>query len=623
LTTLEVPLVETAHSRASAPRKIRLLAQEVIHRIAAGEVVDRPASVLKELLDNSIDAGADKTRVLISDGGLRLLEVEDNGCGMSREDLELCLLRHATSKISSLEELDAISSLGFRGEALAAISSVSKLKMESAQANEESWLLETLGGTQPKIIPASARRGTRTQVSDLFFNVPARKKFLKALGSELNECLEVLNAVALAHPEISFEWHALDHESGEVKKAGLWPAGTLIERFRQVHGHDGEILYVDHTPSAPEIIRAQIAVYRPPVSSPFQKSIHLSVNGRPVMDKRLPYALRESLSGLIEMGRYPILQANLDVDVHSVDVNIHPQKKEIRWPANFSLASFLYSILRPQFEVRTPMPTAPAHQSGLFTSPGFSAIPATAPFAPISTDKTELSHSPELRPPSSESPSDRIGTFETDAPRIFSPAPKLRAPLESRPAFRFSELRIIGEASASWLLCESVNGLIVIDQHAAHERVNYEKILCRPQLLRSKPLLIPVPVPKDLEWEGLQADFQRALEDLSFEFSDDGAQIIAVPEADRKMAWGELFHDILDELRSGSLHVNRAQEFKQKIAASLSCHGSVRRGQRLTHDEIRALLKSMDEVQWGGLCPHGRPVWLELNNRFLEESFHR
>ncbi len=616
--------------------------------------MDRPASVLKELLDNSVDAGASQIKIILADGGLKSLEIEDNGSGMSREDLEICILRHATSKISALDDLDAIKSLGFRGEALAAISSVSKLKIESAQTGAEAWSLSTLGGSQQKIMPAPSRRGTRIQVDELFFNVPARKKFLKSLGSELNECVEVIHSMALAHPEISFEWHAIDHSSGEVKKSAQWRSGSMMDRFREVYGHEGEILFIDHTlPSAPEIKRAQIAIYRPPVSSAYQKTVRLAVNGRPVFDKRLPYALRESLAGLIEVSRYPILQANLDVDVHAVDVNIHPQKKEIRWPANFSLASYLYSVLRPQFEVKAPAFVAPLAEQMFadFSSPlNFAADSRPIPDSPEKNEGVTLNSfslstpSPQssLGSPLVDSTSSAWNTSMIDSlagsnlissaiPSLGSPSTLmtagskhfLKAPKESSPPFRFSELRVIGESSAAWILCESIRGLVVIDQHAAHERVNFERILCSRQLLRAKPLLIPFPVPGGLEWEGLKTDFQKILEQFSFEFSDDGTQIIAVPEADRKINWGDLLNQVIEELRADSLVNNRVDLFKQQIAASLSCHGSVRRGQRLGNDSIKALLQSMDEVQWGGLCPHGRPVWIEISNPSIEESFHR
>ncbi len=619
--------LDTHHS--SPVRKVRLLPQEVIHRIAAGEVVDRPASVLKELLDNSIDAGASHIRVLLIDGGLKSLEVEDNGSGMSRDDLEVCTLRHATSKIESVDDLDAIQSLGFRGEALAAISSVSSLKIESVQKGGKAWLLESKGGIRPELRPASRHQGSRVVVDDLFFNVPARKKFLKSLGSELNECLETLTSVALAHPEISFEWHALDAQSGEIKKTKTLIAGTLRDRFEAIYAQQADMLHFEQLPSLPEIKKVEIAIYRPPMSSNFQKTVRLSVNGRPVIDKRLPYSLREAFGGLIEVGRYPIFQANLMVDVHSVDVNIHPQKKEIRWPHNFSLASFLYSLVRPQFEIRSA-PTVSAEQAVFFA--GDSAEISR----PIENPSPMLSIMPDGVGGTADS--DAFAEMKSPAIANFNPAqsesrdflrgeaPRKKALIslpESQPRFRFSHLRVIGEAGAAWILCESESGVVLIDQHAAHERVNYERILNHKTLLRSKPLLFPLDLPESAEWEGLLSPLATALKELAFELSDDEKSIIAVPEADRKIDWSKWIQDILEELRSSEEKVGRLQKIRTEIAASLSCHGSVRRGQRLSHDEIHALLQSLDEVAWGGLCPHGRPVWFELSHEKIEESFHR
>jgi DNA mismatch repair protein MutL len=553
--------------------KVQILPQEIIHRIAAGEVVDRPASVLKELLDNSIDSGATRIRVLLIDGGLKSLEIEDDGCGMSRDDLELCTVRHATSKIQNIEDLEAIRSLGFRGEALAAVSSVSHLKIESVQVGNSAWLLSNKGGMNQTLTPSSRAIGTRVVVDDLFFNVPARKKFLKSLGAELNECVETLTSVALAHPEIAFEWHALDSQSGEIKKHATWLSGSLVERFESVYGNRSEILYFLQEPSLPEIKLVEVACYRPPVHSAFQKTVRLSVNGRPVSDKRLPYALREAFGGLIEVGRYPIFQANLTVDVTSVDVNIHPQKKEIRWPQNFSLGSFLYSLVRPQFEIAAPVEIAPEYQAPLFTLAPVSSANNDSDFRPsapvVEFPRADARFVNELH--SVHQPT-ALNLASAPAPD-FSFTPKIASSnrptsTEGQPAFRFSELRVIGEAGAAWIVCESQQGILLIDQHAAHERVNYERILRQKNLLRSKPLLFPIELPESISWEGILAEFKAALLELSFELSDDGKSIIAVPEADRKINWEQWLKEILEELRSSQDNVGRIQTLPFPVTAA-------------------------------------------------------
>lgn len=595
---------------------IRLLDPEVVSRIAAGEVVDRPASVLKELLDNSIDAGASAIRVLVVEAGLKRLEVEDDGRGLSPEDLKVCTLRHATSKITGLDDLDAIASLGFRGEALAAIASVSKLQIETYREGSGSWTWQTFGSTQGELMPASRSKGTRVRVEDLFFNVPARKKFLKSVSSEYSETRQILQSVALTHPEIAFEWHFIN-DKGELKEQVQLKAASLVDRLRSLQELDGEILSIDRTNPAPGVRRVQAAFYKAPVSSRFQKDIQLSVNGRPVSDKRLPYSLREAYNGLIEVGQYPIGVLALDVDPSEIDVNIHPQKKEIRWPKEFNLASMAYGLLRPHFEVRREAP------------------PPCASFAPSLFDRApssdEISHFVSPLPASHF----EVPVFKAaSAPATsFSFARQSATPQreETRPAFRFSELRVVGEAGAAWILCESPQGLVVIDQHAAHERVNFERILRSKTLLRSKPLLIPLVQQLPPHFADSKKILVGVLTELGFEISDesledsesDTLEFIAVPEADRNLAWDEILDKIFSDVQSGSQISHWPEHLKMRIAASLSCHGSVRRGQRLTNDEIRALLTSMDQVEWGGLCPHGRPVWLPLSHEWIEEQFHR
>lgn len=594
-------------------KAVRLLDPEIVSRIAAGEVVDRPASVLKELLDNSLDAGSTHIRVLVVDAGLRKLEVEDNGSGMSPDDLKVCTLRHATSKIQNLDDLDAIGSLGFRGEALAAVASVAKLKIETVREDTGAWVFESLGSSQGTLKPTTRARGTKVTVEDLFFNVPARKKFLKNISSEFSETREILWAVALAHPKVSFEWHFIT-DKGEIKEQESFLASTLAERVKALHKIEGDILQVDGRDTAQGILRAEAAFYKAPVSSRYQKSIHLTVNGRPVQDKRLPYSLREAYTGLIEVGQYPIGVLHLEVDPSLIDVNIHPQKKEIRWPKEFNLASYAYRLLRPHFEVRSTAPAFDAHSAPDLWS---ASVNENSPSTPSYSTPAESS--------SGENVFQTSFTPTSSMSRSFSSAAS-----ESKPSFRFQELRTVGEVGAAWIVCESPSGMILIDQHAAHERVNFELILQSKALLRSKALLIPHIQKLPPYLADQKSKLVQVLEEIGFEISDDSQdstedslEFIAVPEADRNLAWDKMLSQIFAELQTGQLIDHWPAHLKYKLAASLSCHGSVRRGQRLTNDEIKALLKSMDEIQWGGLCPHGRPVWLPLSHDWVEEQFHR
>lgn len=620
----------------SAPRnEVKLLSNDVIHRIAAGEVVDRPASILKELIENSLDAGADKIKVTVVDGGLKAIEVEDNGWGLTRNDLTACVQRHATSKISSLDDLDAIYSLGFRGEALSAAASVSRLVIDTFSKEDGAWTLTVLAGQKDPLKPGTRRLGTKVSVEDLFFNVPARRKFLKRPGSEADECHEVFLSLALARPEISFEIYLVS-ESGELKKSSCFESQSLADRFHSVYGVRADIVSVDKNGdelSDQGLKSIQIAAYRAPASSPRQKGIRLSINGRAVVDKRLPYSLREAYAGLIEVGDYPYVQVNVTVDPSVIDVNIHPQKKEVRWPAGFSLASQVYNVLRPQFEVKVrPIVQMPINES-LFAPMSSPAISesradefiASEPSVGHEAIETRQQTPVELRRLAEPRPSSA-----SVRKNVVSPTYRPSDDRDAVPYFKFRELRVIGEAGAAWLLCESEKGLVLIDQHAAHERVNFEKILLRDELIRSKPALFPVILKLPLHVQGQEDILREALEACAFEMADKDLthsgtlEILAVPESDRKIVWADLIDEIFDEMKDDSLSSEAlVMRLKIRVAASLACHYSIRRGQRITNDSIRELLQQMDEVQWGSFCPHGRPLWIELRHEEIENFFHR
>ncbi len=599
--------------------KVRLLPQEVIHRIAAGEVVDRPLSVLKEFLENAIDAGASKVKIVLVDGGAQLVEVEDNGCGMSKGDLEIAVQRHATSKVRSMEDLDEIHSLGFRGEALSAIASVTRLEIDSAQSQSdgsvEAWTLEVVGGVKRPLKASSRRIGTRVRAHDLFFNIPARRKFLKKSSSEAADALALLESFAMIHPNIAFEWHVIDH-SGELKAQHNLPQETLKARYQTLCPKEGEFFQLQKDNPFPGVLSLEVVGLKAPACSAFQKSVVLSVNNRLVIDKRLPFSMREAFQGLISIGAYPFVYVRVEVEPSLIDVNIHPQKKEIRWPSGFSLAGIAYSLVRPLFqpkdlEAREAEPLQQSLSAG-------SQFPDSLILAPLMSTTAN-----------SPSPLDNFLELNSLLPKS-SPTKSFQ---ESHPEFKFSSLRVVGELGAAWIVCEHPSGMILIDQHAAHERVNFEKIMCESEktgseLLRSRPLLLPLKLRLPLGIEADSAGLQDVLESLGFEIGDpfgatDFIEFVAVPETDRKINWSEVLEQIFHDLQNDDDPRSIVESLKVKLAASLSCHGSVRRGQRLSHEQIVALLGQMDEVQWGGLCPHGRPLWFLLSHGSIEETFHR
>lgn len=650
-------LIKTQPTGATAPRPIRLLSQEIIHRIAAGEVVDKPASLLKELLENSIDAGARNIKVTLVNGGITQIRVEDDGWGMSEQDLHACVQRHATSKIQDIKDLDSINSLGFRGEALAAAASVSSLKIDTRRGSPgEAWLLEVTGGRKMPLRPgARSSQGTLIEVSDLFFNVPARKQFLRKPSSELADCVESFLNVSLCAPDVSFELFGLDAQ-GEIKTERTLKASPSLERFQTVIGLNGQIrsdVWDNPDPKNPglKVIRTHLAL--PPAMSHTQKSVRLTVNGRFVNEKRLPFSCREAFLGLIEVGAFPYVWIDVELDSSLLDVNVHPQKKEIRFPAGFSIAGFAYravqrilesSVLPRRSEVNNLSPESDANmnifnsdlknQQGADLKKSESKISSTAspqkfwqkPESGVEASRFDTTYSEVLR---------NFRASSSDLSQSVSPSVSqfLASSQESKPTQKFSELRVVGEVGAAWIICESPEGLVVIDQHAAHERVQFEKFLAKASdLVRSKPLMIPVEIKLPLGVEDYAEEISRVLSEFGFECemgrAADILSLTALPEADRSLNWSSELKKIFEEFREGgssgeNLSEGIKKQLQIRLAASLACHGSVRRGQRLDADSIRALLRSLDEVKWGGLCPHGRPVWILVSHSKLEGLFHR
>lgn len=582
-------------------KKIEVLSPAIIHRIAAGEVVERPASVIKELFENSVDAGATAITLRIVSGGLALIEVRDNGSGMSREDLEICCQRHATSKIHSIEDLESISSLGFRGEALAALSAVSQLEIisrtELAQAESDGWKLSR-SGESFSIDPASAKKGTVLRIKNLFFNVPARRKFLKSESAEAAACMKVIRDLAMAHPEIRIEAYLLK-DDGELVEELVLPTQSREDRLRSLMPSGSSPLWTER--SSPEIGMSKLHIgVLPPPEFARTAQIFFIVNGRPVEDKRLAYVMREAFRGLIEVGNFPKGVVFVDVDPSVVDVNVHPQKKEVRWPSHFPLYALIFDTVRALLEGSGLVAPAPALASA--SAPAVSS-PATFTATPATGDTTAFWQDIEVA---------RTEVAES-------------TPVTPSNIVDFSSLRVIGEMGANWILCESPNGLIVLDQHAAHERLRFDQLMKAQNFFESHALIIPLEVKVPLALWDDRVQILAAFEKWGFEGvlkGNDALEFQAMPKTPRKVDWKEIFDEIFarfERSQSDSL----LHEITVWMASSLACHGSVRSGQRLTNEEIRHLLNDLDQIDWKQFCPHGRPTYRLFTQRFFEEEFHR
>lgn len=572
--------------------QIRLLDQSVIHRIAAGEVVENPSSVIKELVENSLDAGSTNIVVKLISAGFDLIEVQDNGWGMSQQDLEVCCQRHATSKIHDLQDLDRISSLGFRGEALAALSAISQLEILSREKDsQEAWLLKR-SGSEYSTMPATRNVGTTLRVHQLFFNTPARLKFMKSQNSEAAKCIRVFHEIAMAHPDRTLSLYLMS-SLGEVSDEYIFHASDRSQRVTQIFKKSEDDLFSALPDTLPNGLRKlELIFQKAPHDSRNSRSIYFVVNGRCIEDKRLPHVLREAFGSLIEVGNYPRGVIYLEVDQSVVDINVHPQKKEVRWSQDFPLYSLIYESIKQKLNP-PPLQVSKTQET---LQPSFFQEFST----PFSIPKEMISN------PSAES-------FTS-------------LPVETRSTGSFfSSLRVVGEVGAAWLLCESPEGMIIVDQHAAHERIRFHEFM-QKDLFSSTALLLPLKVKVPLAARGNEEKILQALEGYGFEGihnTQNELEFFSEPKTERKLNWKEILEEVFERSQGSENLEALFRQLKIWIASSLACHGSVRRGQRLTNDEIKALLVQLDQVDWKELCPHGRPTWISCSHIKLEEEFHR
>jgi len=626
---------------AAGVGRIRVLPPEVADKIAAGEVVERPASVVKELVENALDAGARRIRIEMEDAGIGLIAVSDDGEGMSPDDAITSVQRHATSKVQSIDDLFHITTLGFRGEALASIAAVSTLTLTTRRAADLSGTQIVVRGSRLEDVrSAGTAPGTRIEVVDLFGNTPARRKFLKAPATETGHVSELVTRTALAWPQVSFH---LKHGSRTLAD---YPAVTdPHERVLQVFGKErGAALIPFQGHSAIGAIRGWLTGSH--YTLPTARQIYTYVNGRFVRDKLVSHALVAGYSTLLMHGRYPAAVVFIDIDPQEVDVNVHPAKSEVR----FRRGGAVHDLI-----TRTVMDRLRAQGAGL-ASPG-----ATYP----EIDETNAQLTMGLRPIVSDGPlrlvpmtpggsapgqgspfgpSSPLGGFGSPPPHPHShghgshdtsSAGLARSPWNStapRPAPAaesgfFAHLRIIGQAFDGYVICENGNTLVIIDQHAAHERVTFERLRRAYAAggVNRQRLLIPVVIDVGPQAAPLIEEHVADLEALGFELEAYGGTSVAVRGVPALLSDTDpavLVRDLAEELAE----VGRSQRVTQaadSVLARLACHNAVRVGQSLGADQIRALLTAMDGVDFAGNCPHGRPAFITLARTDLERLFKR
>jgi DNA mismatch repair protein MutL len=583
--------------------RIRILPEILSNKIAAGEVVERPASVVKELVENALDAGSTRVIVEVEKGGRSLIRVSDNGSGMGRDDALLAVERHATSKIRTEEDLFAIGSLGFRGEALPSIASVSRFSLVTREQDSDTGtevLVE--GGRIEKVSDAGAPPGTMVTVKDLFFNVPARRKFLKAVGTEMGHIAEAMSGFALGWPQIHLR---LIHNGKVVKD---FPASANpLDRVVEVLGTSlkPELLPVREEEGAVRISGwiGSVRIFRNN-----SQGVYLFVNGRLVRDRMIQHALLQGYSERLVKGQYPVAVLSVSVPPDQVDVNVHPAKNEVR----FADAHGIHQVV-----ARGVRKTLGAAERLHGVNPE-NLLPEAGRVAEgVSSGSVFGWQSTGLGPEAGQ-----VTPWRPE-PRMLRDVTESQGALWEKKAF--GDLRIIGQLHRTYILCEAVDGFILVDQHAAHERILYEEL--KKRSMEGNPavqrLLIPEPIELGFREAGLLEAWIPDLRRTGFEiepFGDNTFVIKAVPGLLAESAPTVLIREIVEKSVDGEAVAGTALERCLMLAA---CHGSIRAGQSLTEAQMKGLLSQLDACHNPGNCPHGRPTWIRWTLRELEKAFHR
>jgi len=606
------------------PARIQLLSQRLSNQIAAGEVVERPASVVKELLENALDAQADRIDIELEQGGIKLVRVRDNGSGVAKDDLPLALSRHATSKISTLEDLERIISLGFRGEALASISSVSRLSLVSrTHASDSAWQVETEGrDMSSSISPAAHPPGTSVEVRDLFFNTPARRKFLRTEQTEFQRIEDMCKRLALSRYDVSF---TLQHNQRVIHRFDR--ARSDAEKQRRVAQVCGPA-FVDNAvfvDLASQGLRLWGWVSLPTFSRSQADLQYFYVNGRVIRDKLVSHAVKQAYRDVLFHGRHPAFVLYLELDPTLVDVNVHPTKHEVRFRDGRLVHDFLFSALhRALAEVRPEdsLPPSSTLAPGRLDGPGSAAInsglgeQARMPLH-SSGNLAWQSHSP-----STGQIRNQMSSYDAFR-RDLAPARTLPETDADIPPLGYALAQLHG----IYILAQNTQGLILVDMHAAHERITYEhmKTAAAEDGIKVQPLLVPVAVAVSQGEADLAEQSQEDLATLGLVVERLGPETLSIrqiPVILKNADAEQLLRDVLSDLMEHGSS-DRIEAARDELLATMACHGSVRANRHLTLPEMNALLRDMEQTERSGQCNHGRPTWVLLSVNDLDKLFLR
>jgi DNA mismatch repair protein MutL len=594
---------------------IHLLPDLLISQIAAGEVVERPASALKELIENSLDAGATQIDIKLESGGMKLMSVQDDGIGMGPDDLPLALARHATSKIASLDDLERVASLGFRGEALASMASVARVSITSRRAElAHAHQIDSEGSAPGAPIPAALSCGTVVNIADLFFNTPARRKFLRSEATEYAHCAEVVRRMALARPDVAF---TLTH-NGRVQ--ARYPAQDPHHRIGAVLGDDFVAASVAVNRAAGPLSLVGMAAL-PAYSKSGREAQYVFVNGRYVRDKVIAHALREAYRDVLHHDRHPAFALFLNLPPEGVDVNVHPAKTEVRFRDSRAVHQFLFHVMEQSLSGGAALGAATTvHQAPLGVERGASphaSLPmgGRASWSPNATLQTQSPIQLEAR--------EALAFYDA----LARSADRAQAEPEHELGVDYPLGFALGQLQGIYVLAQNDKGLVVVDMHAAHERVVYEKLKSAldAKAVPTQVLLIPVTVQADERDVAAIAEERDALKGIGFELSPIAGNAVAVraiPALLKDADPVELTRDLLREIHEygvSRLVTGRRNE----LLATLACHGAVRANRKLSLPEMNALLREMEATERAGQCNHGRPTWFQISLADLDKMFRR
>jgi DNA mismatch repair protein MutL len=682
--------------------RIHVLSEQVANKIAAGEVVERPASVVKELLENALDAGATRIKISVEAGGKKLIQITDNGCGMVRDDAMLAFERHATSKIKDAEDLLSVATLGFRGEALPSIASVSRLRLETCAVQSggaadgkiiekkiiEGTLIEINGGKIARVEEAGLPEGTSITVRDLFFNTPARKKFLKAESTELSHIASLVTHYALAHPEKHFELHSTTNAMLIAP-----PVAGYSERVYQVFGKEtldqliavAAVQPLEHVglpqpppwrrkekenedasengaePANPGQMRLHGFVSKPEIQKLNRNSIYVFVNGRLIRDRLVQHGLTEAYRNIIPPSVYPVVLLFLELPAGEVDVNVHPSKTEVRFRQPTALHDFVRDTVRaalmkarpvPQFttEIRahataslglTPgareweppsdLASASGNPNRAFYDPaagaGFALQAPQAPFAPSVSARFQFEGGIAVEANAAIPVARGLENRFVETVPDNGCASELEVNEEEPTLAALSTLRPLGQIRNSFILAVNEDGLWIVDQHVAHERVLFERVLKQraAQKVESQRLLMPIVLELSAAQQAVFAEIADELQHNGFEAEPFGARSVAVkvaPAGVEAAAVEKMLHELLDQISREEQSLN-LEKIRGRIAASIACHAAIKVNMPLEQNKMEWLLAELAKTDHPMSCPHGRPVVLRYSVKDIQKAFKR